>query len=156
MKENRQEKLTPNKYRRIYDTYYEKVNKTKYRWNRPLLCLYGIVWIFCVLLFWSICYIKGADKVIAVPQLVLPWITMINTFFIGKNIRSWTVKWLLVIVFGVLYFAAGYFTTNLAATMIESKTPSFDAAQAMPGIVYAIIGMIPGTFLKRRKSNSLS
>lgn len=107
-----------------------------------LLMTYLGIWSIALIVFWV--FSTGSDAMgygIMFLWILLPVTTFFISFLIGKNNywRNW--KWLLCLVFGIMYMLADYTTFRLA-NMIAFETFRMPQWILLPiGAIISLVGM---------------
>lgn len=128
------------------------VVKSQTRKNRIItIGIYLVAWVLLIVLFWLG---KGAlqgDPIgysLLAFYIILPVVTIVTAFFIGKD-RMWGhSKWFMLIFYGIMYMLAEYATFSLSNMLFNEyshfNVPEFGmifagAAMAALGIVIGIL-----------------
>lgn len=124
--------------------------------NRHLTKGYLVIWALSIVAFWFGGNLDAMEYSLVVFYFILPISTLIISILIGKG-DSWTsVKWLMLLFFGIMNMLAPYFTFGLSNMITFNKFNMPDATGFSSGIICAAIGIAIGSILKaiaKRKSD---
>lgn len=114
-----------------------------------LVVSYLVVWALLIVLFW--CFLDPGDAMgyaLLAFYVVLPVITIIISFFIGKD-DSWANwRWLMMLFFGIMYMLAQYATFSLANMAAFAKINYPDLSDLPPGIICSAVGLALGSAVR--------
>lgn len=132
--------------------------RSKNKWSMLLLLLtYLGIWAFALIVFW---FFSAPDDALGYSLmfllLLLPVTTLVISFLIGKNDYGGKGKWLLPIVFGVMYMLAEYATFSAANMAAFHKVNPPQYSMIPVGALLSLFGMSVGfaihyTGKRRRK-----
>lgn len=119
--------------------------------KKILIILYFIFWVSSIIVFHF--FTKSSEAAVAysivVFWILLPIITFIVSFLIGKNDYWGKGKWFSAIVLGVLYMLMPYATFSASYMISSKKAESLDFFMMLYGVVSSLIGLVIGVGIRR-------
>lgn len=146
----------------------ESTNTVKSRnWLSKLIEVGGYLLILALIIvgFWTI--MKPDDVmgyVILTFYLLLPWITLVSSFFIGLD-RGWgKTRWLMLLFYGITFMLSAFGTMFLSSNLGDDLSfwdilEGFSFFAFLVGVGFSAIGMGIGTlvrFLVNRKKGGIT
>ncbi len=120
-----------------------------------LLTTYLAIWAISIIVFWV--FARGSDALgynIMFLVVLLPVVTFIISFLIGKNNYWEARKWIFTVAFGVMYMLADYATFR-AANMVAFHIFRFPLFVMLPiGALVSLAGMWIGLCFNKIKRKS--
>ena len=122
-----------------------------------LLTTYLAIWAISIIVFWV--FARGSDALgynIMFLVVLLPVVTFIISFLIGKNNYWEARKWIFTVAFGVMYMLADYATFR-AANMVAFHIFRFPLFVMLPiGALVSLAGMWIGLCFNKREPLKIS
>ncbi|MCR5666463.1 MAG: hypothetical protein K6G01_06500 [Eubacterium sp.] len=120
--------------------------------TRKLFLYYLVIWALSLLIFWV--FLSPSDALgfsLVFLWIVIPVLTFVISFFIGKGNLLGHYKWLSCIGFGAMYMLLEYLTFSLANNIAFDKINAPVFSLLLAGAVISLIGMEIGAFIYRHK-----
>lgn len=131
--------------------------KSHYRLSKLVLTgVYLIIWVLCILTFWL--FTSDGEEIgysLMVFYLVLPVSTFIISIIIGKD-NNWNkTKYVVPIIFGIMYMLVEYATYSLAnmTTFSDFNLPDF--SMIIVGAFISYIGLFIGIINSKLKKQKI-
>lgn len=120
-----------------------------------LLAVYLGIWALCLIVFWL--FLDPGDAMgysLMFLIILLPVTTFVISVLIGRNSGWGKPRWLLSVVFGVMYMLAYYatFSAKNMAAFHKFNIPSFEMIPA--GVMISLTGMAVGAVVGRLMSKN--
>ncbi len=116
--------------------------------------LYLVVWAAAIAVFWL--FTDGSDALgysLVFLWVFLPFAAFVSSVLIGKNDCWGTGKWLMAILFGVLYMLAEYGTFGLANMAGTGRFHLPEFVMILYGMAVSFAGLAVGAVIRRYKRN---
>lgn len=132
------------------------VVKSKEKQSRLMLILtYLAIWAIALIVFWF--FTSGSDAMgysLMFLWVLLPVTTFVTAALIGKHGYWGKYNWFSAIVFGVMYMLAEYATFSTANMVAFEKVNAPEFMMILYGAVIALVGLIVGKLMNRRKAKT--
>ena len=136
------------KYVECSDSLRTKINKH----SGFVLLPYFAIWLLSVGFFWLI---DGADAFaysLIVIWILIPVTTFVTSFVTGFGNRFGKLKWLLPVLFGVMYMLLSYCTFGMANMIAFNKVNSADLTMLPLGAGISVFGIVAGALTGKLKN----
>lgn len=112
---------------------------------------YLVIWAALLGFFWMGGRVDAMGYSIVSFYLILPVVTAVLSFFIGRD-EAWAgARWVMLLFFGVMYMLAPYATFAFANTGATGRVHLPELGAMLPGMLCSAAGMAVGAAARRLK-----
>lgn len=113
------------------------------------IVIYSIVWLIAISAFW-LADLSGDAMAysLLVFYLLLPAVTLIMSYMIGRDKRWGKMKWSIPVCFGVMYMLTEYLTFSLANMLTHETINAPEFTMVLTGMVISLVAMGLGAFVQ--------
>lgn len=126
--------------------------KSRYKFTRFIqIMTYLVIWVSLLIWFWASDSTDAMAYSLLAFYIVLPVITFIISFFIGKGEEWGKYRWFMIVFFGIMCSVIMYCTFSLANTFSTGNIHTPDFLGIIWGGVPSALGILVGVIVKEVK-----